>query len=93
LVLFVKLFVSTGWSQYVRAYQYFSITSLYPVQENVLLEEVIVAHSDGEVIVSVAGITTLKFFSFDVMVFQSESIIAIVNLYFQVCKFDNVILH
>ncbi|MBQ5944888.1 hypothetical protein IJL65_00295 [bacterium] len=90
----MKLFVSTGWSQYANAYQYFSITSLYHVQENVVLEDVIVVHSVGEIIVNDAGITTLKSIDFswnDVSDVFHESIL-IVNLYFHVWRFDNVIL-
>ena len=59
-----------------------------------MLEDVIVVHSVGEIIVNDAGITTLKSIDFswnDVSDVFHESIL-IVNLYFHVWRFDNVIL-
>ena len=70
------------------------IVSLYHVQENVALEDVIVDHDIGDVIVRYDGIETLKSIDFslnDVLILFHESILT-VNLYLHVCRLFSVML-
>ena len=77
----------------VSLYSYLVNVSLYHVHVNVVLEVVILAQSVCDVILSEAGITTLKSKYFHVIGFLLESNIVTVNLYLHVERLFSVKFH